>query len=183
MIARYKIFLTRLFQVFCACFFTTFVIDFSQLLWFPFTKLLCLPGTRLRKSWDQGNRRITPTFLESKAHSGNSILIENIKLDLKANKPNQTENWKLMACLRFNHLTSVWKSSLFSRRKISRHCTTLHPKSPLKISNSHRYFKTCENLANSHRFFTDVFHSSHEEGCESVNWRGVTYVHPGKELV
>ena len=33
--------------------------------------------------------------------------------------------------------------------------TTLHPKSPLKISNSHRFVKTYENLAqisNSHRF-------------------------------
>ena len=68
--------------------------------WLPFTDFCdCqvedfywLAGTRLRKSWGLGSQRITPTYLESKAHLGNSILIERIKtcISLSSNETSQS---------------------------------------------------------------------------------------------
>ena len=79
---QYLLLITR-YRMFVIAFSRLLLLPSTRFLWLPFSRPLCLPGTRPRKSWDWGSQRITATFLESKAHLGNSILIENIKLDLK----------------------------------------------------------------------------------------------------
>ena len=65
--------------------------------WLPFARLLWLPGTRLRKSWGLGSQRTTPTYLGSKAHLGNSTLIERTKICITVIS-NQPKYWGPVHC-------------------------------------------------------------------------------------